>query len=262
MQMWLAVLASCVYLIAAGMFFRVARRGAHPMWALGGLVLACQLHAFGLIEAVKQFNTLNLSVFNVVSIVAWSVACLAMVWLWRASLALAGVVIALINALVVVLPLVFVSEKAFLSALPVGMLWHILTAIAAWTVLTIAMLHALLYGVMFSRLKQKRLARGGQALSLVGVERVFVMLMFIGVVFLGASLATGWVFVEDLFAQHLWHKTVLTMLSWGVYVWVLWGYFFKNERGLRVMYGALVGYGLLLVGYVVSNIVLQFVVAN
>lgn len=47
-----------------------------------------------------------------------------------------------------------------------------------------------------------------------------------------------------------------------MYAWVLWGYFFKNERGLRVMYGALVGYGLLLVGYVVSNIVLQFVVAN
>ncbi|WP_233119787.1 hypothetical protein [Rappaport israeli] len=45
MQMWLALLVSCVYLIAAGMFFRVARRGAHPMWALGDwfLPVSCML---------------------------------------------------------------------------------------------------------------------------------------------------------------------------------------------------------------------------
>lgn len=259
MLQWLPAVAAIIYFLASWQFLRVERHAHSPLWALGVMVLACQVHALGLIYAVGQGDGLNLSVFNVVSVFAWSVACLSVLWLWRASVALAGVIINSINVIIVVLPLIFVSEKPFLSTLETGMVWHILTAIAAWTVLTIATIHALLYGMLYQRLKQKQLKKNN-IMSLVGFERVMIVLTVIGFVLLSVSLVTGWLFVEDLFAQHLWHKTVLTMLAWLVYAWLLFAYFIAHQRGLAIVHVLLGAYVLLIAGYVVSNIVLQFVV--
>lgn len=259
MLQWLPAFAAIIYFIASWKFLRVERDAHNPLWALGIMVLACQVHALGLIHAIGQGNGLNLSVFNVVSVFAWSVVCLSVLWLWRASAALAGVIINSINVVIVILPMIFVSEKPFLSTLEAGMVWHILTAIAAWTVLTIATVHALLYGMLYQRLKQKKINKNNK-MSLIGLERVMVVLTVIGFVLLSISLLTGWLFVEDLFAQHLWHKTILTMLSWLVYAWLLFAYFIAHQRGLVIAYVLLGAYVLLVAGYVVSNIVLQFVV--
>ncbi len=261
MQWWLSPMASLLYLVSAWMFWRVEKKAHNPLWALGVMVFACQAHALTLIMAIGRGSGLNLSVFNVISIFAWSIACLSVIWLWRSSLALGGVIVTLINALLVMLPCIFISEKPFLNHLDSGMIWHILTAVAAWTVLSIAALHAILYGIFFQRLKQKLLKKGN-FMSLAGIERVMMILTAIGFVLLGISLATGWLYVEDLFAQHLWHKTILTMFSWLIYSWLLFAYFIGHKRGVFVVYISLLAYVLLIVGYIVSNIVLQFIVSS
>ena len=82
----------------------------------------------------------------------------------------------------------------------------------------------------------------------------------IGVCLLGLSLFSGWLFVDNLFAQHLWHKTVLTIIAWLVYAWLCFAYFIGHQRGMKIVLINALGYTLLLAGYVVSNVILQFVI--
>ncbi|UJF24354.1 cytochrome c biogenesis protein CcsA [Suttonella sp. R2A3] len=259
MQLWLPIAISIVYLLAAHAFWRTSRARFNPLWALGLMVLACQGHALVLIGQVGEGEAINLSIVNVLSIYGWAVACLSVIWLWRANVALAGVMICLLNALLIVLPLLFPTQKAFMANLDQGMLWHILSSIAAWTVLSVALINALLYGWMFHRLKQRQLSRHNP-MALIGFERMMVWFSVIGFLLLSLSLFSGWLFVEDLFAQHLWHKTLFTILAWVVYGWLCFVYFIMHQRGMRVVYINFLGYGLLLTGYVISNIILQFIV--
>ena len=164
--MFYAALAAAVYhfayCAAAAGFVRVYRkplRRINPLWVLGILVCACQGHALSLIVSLQANNHLNLSVFNMVSVNAWFVACISVFWLWRSSMALGGVVICLVNAAAVALSLIFISDKPFASHLSPGMWWHILTSIAAWTFISLAFLHAALYGWLFRRLKTQTIER-------------------------------------------------------------------------------------------------------
>lgn len=40
---------------------------------------------------------------------------------------------------------------------------------------------------------------------------------------LSLSLLSGWLFVDNLFAQHLAHKTILSCFAWVVFAVLLWG---------------------------------------
>ena len=261
MQLWLPHVVAAGYLVCAALFFRVYRRKLPPLWALGALVLVCQGHALVLIQSVRAGDALNLSVFNVLSIYAWAIAVMAFFGLWRQAEALPGMLIALANALCVLLPVWLVSEKPFLTNLSTGMALHILFSIAAWTLMTLAFLHALLYAWVFQLLKQKKLT-GGAPIALVGIERVMMVMAGVGALLLTASLLSGWLFVNDSLARHLWHKTVFTVLSWLVVLGGSGDYVLWHKRGMRVAGKLMLAYGFLLVGYVLSNIVLQFVIVD
>lgn len=261
MQLWLPLGVAAGYLLCAALFFRVYRNKLHPLFALGVMVLVCQGHALVLIQSVRAGEALNLSVFNVVSIYAWMIAVLAFFGLWRRAEALPGMLISLINALCVVLPLLFVSQKPFLTTLSGGMKVHILISIAAWPVLSLAFVHALLYAWVFHLLKRKKLTSGAP-IALVGIERVMMVMTSIGALLLTGSLASGLVYVEDMFTQHLWHKTVLTILSWLVILWALFAWLVRHQRGMQLAYKLMLAYALLIAGYVLSNVVLQFIIRS
>lgn len=264
MQLWLPLISITAYLAAAAGFIRIYRhpqRCVNPLWVLGILVCACQGHALSLIVALQGHDSLNLSIFNMVSVNAWFVACISVFWLWRASMALGGIIICLVNAAVVVLPFLFVSEKTFAQHLLPGMWWHILTSIAAWTFISLAFLHALLYGWLFRRLKRKQL-KDISVTSLVSLERAMMLQAVTGFILLACALLTGWMFIEDLFAQHLVHKTVLTILAWITLGWMLFSYYIREQRGMTLVIELCAVFVLLLMGYVLSNIVLQFIIKH
>ena len=262
MQLWLPLFTVFAYVAAAAGFVRVYRkpqRRINPLWVLGILVCACQGHALSLIVSLQANNHLNLSVFNMVSVNAWFVACISVFWLWRASMALGGAVICLVNAVAVALPLVFVSDKPFDQHLSPGMWWHILTSIAAWTFLSLAFLPALLYGWLFRRLKRKQL-KDISVSSLVSLEGVMMLQAVTGFILLAIALLTGWMFVDNLFAQHLVHKTVLTFLAWLALGWMIYAYYIRRQRGTPLVVEMCAVFILLLMGYVLSNFILQFVI--
>lgn len=263
MQLWLPLLVISIYLITGTAFFASAKAKFSYLWAMALLFLACQLHAFLLIKTVSAGGNavINLSIFNVVSIFAWTLSCLSFFWLRRPEMALGGVMISLINAVLVFISALLHSSKPFLHASNEGLVWHILLSIAAWTVLSIALIHSVLYLYFFNRLKKKQL-RNLKMTALAYLERLSMYYTLIGWAILMLALLSGWMFVNNLFAQHLWHKTVLTMCAAAVYAWVLWSYYAKRRRSTLLIYWSLTAYGILLTGYVVSNVILQFIITK
>lgn len=261
MRLWLPIVVIVLYLFAGYIFCRTDRRAnLSPLWGMLAMIVACLVHAVLLVSTMSEgsLHTLNLSIFNVVSLFSWVTACVSLTWLWRHEMALGGVLIAMINAVMVAIASLFVGQK-FTEQLSTGMLAHILISIAAWTLLSISLIYSVLYTYIYQRLKQKKI-RNMNAASLSNLERVMMLYILAGWILLLASLASGLMYVANMFAPNIRYITILTMLSALLYTWTLWLYYLRHCHAMVLVYWAVAAYASLVAGYVISNIILQFLV--
>ena len=63
--------------------------------------------------------------------------------------------------------------------------------------------------------------------------------------------------MDDMFAQHLAHKTVLTLLSFTVWGILLWGRYRWGWRGKQALRWILAGFVVLILAYFGSKFVLE-----
>jgi ABC-type uncharacterized transport system permease subunit len=70
-------------------------------------------------------------------------------------------------------------------------------------------------------------------------------------------IVTGFLFMDDMFAQHLAHKTILTLISCSVFGVLLWGRHVNGWRGKVALRWILSGYAVLLLAYFGSKFVLE-----
>jgi len=80
--------------------------------------------------------------------------------------------------------------------------------------------------------------------------------------FLGLTLAllSGFIFLEDLFAQHLVHKTILSIIAWLVFATLLIGRFTIGWRGRTAIRWTLSGFVSLMLAYFGSKFVFEFII--
>jgi len=139
---------------------------------------------------------------------------------------------------------------------------HIIFALLAYSVLTIASLFALQLAYLDHRLKNHK-----QPLTqinmppLMTLEKNLFQFILLGFVLLSCTLLTGFVFLEDMFAQGKAHKAILSLIAWVIYAvfWViyavLWGHFRRGWRGRLIVYITIVGSSLLTLAYFGSRFV-------
>ena len=95
--------------------------------------------------------------------------------------------------------------------------------------------------------------------SLDAMESFLFHLLGIGVVLLTASLVSGWLYHDDLLAQHLAHKTVLSAAAWVFFSALLAGRKLLGWRGKTVLPLVLAGIGLLALAYFGSKMALELI---
>ena len=83
-----------------------------------------------------------------------------------------------------------------------------------------------------------------------------------GFAVLTLALFSGFIFVDDLFAQHLIHKTVLSCLAWVVFAVLLFGRWRFGWRGRTATTWTLSGFALLGLAYFGSKIVLESILGR
>jgi len=141
-----------------------------------------------------------------------------------------------------------------------GILAHILLSILAYGLFTIAVFQALLLLLQDHQLKHKHpsgLIRNFPPLQTM--ESLLFGFLWAGWVLLSLSLISGWLFLDNLFAQHLVHKTLLACVAWVVFSVLLWGRTRLGWRGHKAIRWTLAGFCLLMLAYFGSKLVREFI---
>lgn len=174
-------------------------------------------------------------------------------------------------AVCVLLPLGFQGAAIAAGVDSTALRLHLLVALAAYSLFTIAALHALLMALLDRRLHAPLQAppQGlgriyGQLPSLLALEKLLFQLIGIGFVLLTATLVTGVFFSEQLFGRALRfeHKTVFTIASWIVFAGLLGGRIVFGWRGRTALRWTFAGFLMLLLAYVGSRFVLEVVLGR
>ena len=137
---------------------------------------------------------------------------------------------------------------------------HAWCALLAYSTLAIAALLALMLWLQERALRRREFHGWLRALPpLTELESVLFRSISVGFVLLSATLLTGVLFVEDLFAQHLVHKTVLSVLSWLAFGALLIGRRRYGWRGTIAVRWTLVAMVLLGLAFFGSQFALELV---
>lgn len=176
----------------------------------------------------------DLHFFSALSLVSLGMATLTTVTAQSQRIQALGVVVFPIAGLMVLL------YHFFGHGQPKAMDWplqlHAWLALLAYAALAIATLLALMLWLQERALRQRRLRGWLRVLPpLVQLESLLFRSLAASFVVLTLALMTGVVFVEDLLAQHLSHKTVLSLLSWIVLASLLFGRWRWGWRGTRAV---------------------------
>ncbi|CAK0744019.1 Cytochrome C biogenesis protein [Gammaproteobacteria bacterium] len=254
------VLTMGAYLGSGGLllhrlFFQGQGRGLRYGLALGLGTLAVLLHGVMLSGA-----GLNVGFTNSVSLTCWTIAVILLASSLNKPIENLGIVLFPLAALALFLAWQFPHVRLMVDAASWGLKFHVLVSMLSYSLLTLASVQAILLAIQDQHLHSRHpggFVRGLPPLQTM--EALLFELIAVGFVLLSLSLMSGFVFLENMFAQHLAHKTVLSVTGWMVFGILLWGRFRHGWRGRTALIWTLSGFGILMLGYFGSKAVLELV---
>jgi ABC-type uncharacterized transport system permease subunit len=256
-EQFIPLLAAIAYLAAAARLVRRLRAGLagdRASLALAGMAIG--LHATTHALGWARLQGPDLHFFAALSLVAHGMAALGTLAATTERLEALGVVVYPLAAALALL-YAFAGHGA-----PEALGWrlqlHAWLALLAYAALAVAALLAMMLWFQERALRRRQLHGWLRALPpLVQLETLLFRSLTASFIILTLALVTGVLFVENLLAQHLWHKTVLSVLSWlvlGVLLFGRWRYGWRGARALKLV---LTSMALLLFAYFGSKFVLE-----
>ena len=223
---------------------------------LGGFAIS--LHAILLYQNIITPVGLNFGFFNAASMMVWMIAALLLITAIKQGVEKLILVIFPIAAITIGVENYFHTEH--ILAPDLGVSFHILSSIIAYSLLNISALQAIFLAFQDYQLRHKHPISVIKALPPLQVmEKFLYQIIGLGLIWLSLSLITGIVFIENLFAQHLVHKTILSVIAWSVFAILLWGHWRYGWRGKTTIRWTLIGFAVLMLGYFGSKLVLELI---
>lgn len=265
------VVASAAYVGLAWHFWRTrwrrpaadgaaAQGGALATWERSAILVPLALHGWLLYEAMFAAPELRFGFAQALSAMLW----LAVLIYWIESLLfdLVGMQPLVLGAAAVValLPLWFPGRMIAYGSSP-GFKLHLSLAIVAYSVFTIAILHAVLMAIA-DRLLHNKLKSPVLGLPpLLTIEKMFFRLVGVAFVFLTATLATGMVLSDSLFGRPMRfnHETVFAVLSWFTFAVLLWGRVVHGWRGRTALRWTIAGFVMVVLANIGTAFVLEVI---
>jgi ABC-type uncharacterized transport system permease subunit len=142
---------------------------------------------------------------------------------------------------------------------------HIIVAMLAYSLFTIAALHATVMAVLERRLHSGALSGSMASLPpLLSMERLLFRIIWIGFALLTVTVGSGILFSETLFGKPLAfnYKTVFALLSWGIFAALLAGRHVYGWRGRSALRFTFAGFVALLLAYVGTRFVLEVILGR
>jgi ABC-type uncharacterized transport system permease subunit len=229
----------------------------------GAAALAVCLHGILLYQGILTEEGMNLGLFNAASLVSWVVVLFLILAAVTKPLENLGIFVLPLAAITILLTLVYPREHVLPEDAGPGVTAHIVFSILAASLLTIAACQALLLAFQERRLRQKRPGLVMKVLPpLQTQESLLFQMIGVGFFLLSLSLVSGMMFLQDMFAQHLVHKTILSLFAWVVFAILLWGRWRHGWRGRTATRWSLAGFLVLMLAYFGSKLVLELILGR
>lgn len=225
--------------------------------------MAVVLHGVLLWTSIFAGATLALTLSEAASMFGWPIGVIAVAASWmRPRVAGIAAVLAVVAGAVAAIT----TEDSSAFALKQHS-WeiaaHIVLSMTAYGLLTIAAALAVALALLDRRLHRRRPLGWLSILpSVETLEAGMFQALGTGFALLTLALFSGFVFVEDLFAQDLSRKTIFSCLAWIVFGILLFGRWRFGWRGRTALKWTLSGFTLLGLAYFGSKFVLESILGR
>ncbi|MDY6814709.1 MAG: cytochrome c biogenesis protein CcsA [Pseudomonadota bacterium] len=223
-------------------------------------ILALTSHGLLITRTVYHDGGFDLSFFKSSLLISWLIVFLLLGLNLRKPVQGLFLGVYPLAALTVIVALITHTPSRLVSEQSYGVLSHIALSVTAYSLFTLAAIQAILLYFQNRQLKHNYnslLVRNLPPLQTM--ESLLFEMVWAGVVLLVLAIVTGALFIEDLFAQHLAHKTVFSLLSLLVFVALLIGRYTQGWRGMTASRWTLAGCFLLMLAFYGSKFVLELV---
>ncbi|GAA0348345.1 inner membrane protein YpjD [Morganella psychrotolerans] len=204
--------------------------------ALFFAVIALASHGVAIKSQIFQGVGQNLTLLNLGSVVSLMVSVIMTVVAFQGRAWFLIPIVYSFSMINLVLATLMPGEFITHLQASVPLFVHIGLALLSFATLIIAALYAMQLGWMDHQLKNKRLKFTPDMPPLMVIERKMFHITQVGVVLLTLTLATGIVFMDNIFDKDNIHKSLLSMVAWCVYIVLLWGHYHEGWRGKRVIW--------------------------
>jgi ABC-type uncharacterized transport system permease subunit len=213
-----------------------------------------------LLQTIITDSGINLGLFNAMALAAWTILVLLLASSLTKPVENLGILLFPLAALMVWLEARYPLARFLSQSASWGLKLHVLVSLLAYSLLTLASVQAVLLAIQDHHLHSRHPGGFIRALPpLQTMESLLFEMIGAGFVLLSLSLVSGFVFLEDMFAQHLAHKTVLAVIGWFVFGTLLLGRFRAGWRGRTAIIWTLSGFVVLMLAYFGSKVVLELI---
>ena len=251
------------YLAAGWLAWREVRAGDQAVLLHSAAGLAIAGHLVVLVHAVVHSQALVIGVGGALSLFAWQAALLLWLFNLRQPITALGVLVYPVAALCVAAGLLLPDANRVSAELDWPIQLHILLSLLAYGLLTLGAVQAGVLAWQHRRLHDRRPGDVGLSLPpLQTMEKLLFQLLAAGFFLLSLAIVSGGLFVDNLFAQHLAHKTLLSIAAWLILAVLLWGRWRYGWRGRVAVRWTLAAYAVLILAYFGSKLVLELILGE
>jgi ABC-type uncharacterized transport system permease subunit len=259
-----AVAVSIIYILVAGSQLRILNGKSGLPLDKQNLLLGFGIFVHFILcsSSIRTDHGPDISIDNISSLVAALIALMVFLNSFKKPVLSLFIGISPIAAAVVMWSVLSThSDQQTLNHLSPGLAGHIILSITSYAFFSIAALQAILLLVLNKKLKQRHNSWNiiKTLPPLQTMEHLLFNMLWTGFILLTGAMVAGVLFVEDLFEQHLVHKTTLSIAAWVVFGTLLLGHQLYGWRGKKAIRWTLGGWALLLFGYFGSRVVLEFI---
>ena len=260
--------AVILYLACAALLFFHLKQEDKPATEGSGRLQKKQIVSIGLagllLHVVALFNNIttpagiDLGFYNAISLVSASIVFFTLIATWRYPVESLAIILLPITCISMAFEFNGSSGHLLAADSSKALIFHISMSIIAYSLLALAALQAVLLSIQNKFLHAHQ---PGGIIKLMPPLRNMEVLLFevivIGFIALTIALGSGLIFLDNMFAQQLAHKTILSILAWLVFLILLIGHWKLGWRGRTAIRWTLSGFISLMLAYFGSKFVLE-----
>lgn len=201
---------------------------------------------------------LQMGITHVASLATWFIACLLLLAAVKKPVENLGLIIMPMGALTLIVEYIYPVSHLVSTHAQQGLGVHILLSILAYSLFGLAIVQAMILSIQERHLHNRH--PGGLIRTfppMETMETLLIQMITIGFALQTTSLLSGFVYLDDMFAQKMVHKTVLSLTAWSIFAVLLFGRWQYGWRGKTVVHWTVAGFIALLLAYFGSKYVIE-----